>query len=178
MIVTLVGMMGSGKSTVGKLIAEKLDYIFYDTDTLIFEKTGRKITDIFKKDGEEYFRDLEKKLINDLYNRSDNKNKVIATGGGVVLSEVNRETILSNSRVYWLNVEVERLADRLYENRDRPLIKEYKNKRSELVNHLDNILSDRYNYYQIGIEIDGNKEPFKISREILNDLRDEGDIIE
>ncbi|MFN2363600.1 MAG: shikimate kinase [Halarsenatibacteraceae bacterium] len=178
MIITLIGMMGSGKSTVAKLIAENFDYIFFDTDSLIVKKTGREITDIFKEDGEKYFRDLEKEIIKNLYNRNDNKNKVIATGGGAVLSEINRNIFLNKSKVYWLNVKTEKLADRLYKNKDRPLIKEYKDKKLKLIKHLDNILRARYKYYQIGIEIDGNKEPVDIVREIINDLRDEVDRIE
>lgn len=178
MIITLIGMMGSGKSTVAKLIADNLDYNFFDTDSLIVEKTGKEITEIFKEDGEEYFRDLEKKIINNLYYKNDNKNKVIATGGGAVLSEVNRNIFLNKSKVYWLNVKTEKLADRLYENKDRPLLKEYKDKKAILINHLDIILSDRYKYYQIGIEIDGNKEPMDLAREIINEIRDEVDRIE
>ncbi len=178
MIVTLVGMMGSGKSTVGKLVSEKLNYKFYDTDSLIVEKTGRKITDIFRIKGEEYFRDLEKEVINELYNKNDIKNSVIATGGGAVLSEANRNLFLNRSKVYWLNVEVDKLADRLYENKERPLIRNYKNRKSDLVNHLDNILNDRIDYYQIGIEINGTKKPSQIAIEIMNDIKDEGDIIE
>ena len=178
MIITLIGMMGSGKSTVAKLIADNLDYNFYDTDALIVKKTGREINEIFKEDGEKYFRNLEIKIINNLYYRNDKKNKVIATGGGAVLSEANRNIFLNKGKVYWLNVKTKKLADRLYENRDRPLIKEHKDKKAGLINHLDKILSDRYEYYQIGIEIDGNKEPLDIARIIINEIRDEVDRIE
>ena len=177
MIVTLVGMMGSGKSTVGKLIAEKLGYEFYDTDNLIIKKTGREINDIFKLNGEGYFRELEKNIIIELYNKK-NVDMVIATGGGAILSENNRNIILNNSSVYWLNIETEKLADRLYKNEDRPLIKDYKNEREELINHLDKILNDRIEYYQIGQEIDGDRKPSEIAREIINDIRGEVDIIE
>ena len=176
MIVTLIGMMGSGKSTVGRLIAEILDYKFYDTDSLIVKKSGREINDIFRINGEEYFRNLEKEIIIDLYNQ--NADMVVATGGGAILSEINRNIILSNSLVYWLNIEAEKLADRLYKNEERPLINDYKNEREELINHLDKILDDRIEYYQIGQEIDGDRKPSEIAREIINDIRGEVDIIE
>lgn len=178
MTVTLIGMMGSGKSTVGKLIAEKMNYRFFDTDSLIVEKTGREINDIFRSDGEKYFRDLEKEIITELYSGNNSKNQVIATGGGVILSKKNRNILRNNSKVYWLNVKTEILADRLYENNDRPLIKKYKNKRTELINHLNNMLRNRFEYYQIGIEIDGNMEPLEIAKEIINHFRNEVDKIE
>ncbi|MGM0413915.1 MAG: shikimate kinase [Bacillota bacterium] len=174
MIVTLIGMMGSGKSTVGKLIAESLDYEFIDTDSLIVEKTGREINDIFSLDGEKYFRNLEKKIIDDLYSSNKNEKMVIATGGGAILSEKNRKIFLNKSQVYWLNVKVKVLAERLYENKERPLIKEYKNKKSDLIKHLDNILSDRIKYYKIGREINGDNQPDKIARAIINDIRMRG----
>jgi len=176
MIVTLIGMMGSGKSTVGRLTAEVLDYKFYDTDSLIVKKSGREINDIFRTNGEEYFRNLEKEIIIDLYNQK--ADMVVATGGGAILSEINRNIILNNSRVYWLNIEAEKLANRLYKNEERPLIKEYKNEREKLINHLDKILNERIEYYQIGQEIDGDRRPSEIAREIINDIRGEGDIIE
>ena len=82
----LIGMMGAGKSTVGKLLAQKLGYNFLDTDPLIEKCAGKSIPEIFAKDGEETFRDLEQQVLSQV---SAYTRLVVATGGGIVMRSLN-----------------------------------------------------------------------------------------
>lgn len=97
--IVLIGMPGSGKSTVGRLLAQRLNKPFIDTDALIEAKTGRKIPDIFAQDGESAFRDIEQQVIADCCQTGGH---VIATGGGAVLREENRCNLRMNAQVVWL----------------------------------------------------------------------------
>lgn len=100
MNLVLIGMMGCGKSTCGRLLAQKLGRRFVDTDNLIVERVGRSIPDIFAQDGEAHFRDLETAIIKELSRQS---NLVIATGGGAILREENTAALRENGYVVWLN---------------------------------------------------------------------------
>lgn len=113
--IVLVGMPGSGKTTVGKLLAEKLGIEFIDTDSLIVEKHGN-ITDIFKTKGESGFRDIESEIIKEF---STLQGKVIATGGGAVLRKENIKALKQNGKIYFLD----RLLESLQGTPDRPLSK-------------------------------------------------------
>jgi shikimate kinase/3-dehydroquinate synthase len=90
MRIFLVGMMGSGKSTIGKRVSEVLDLQFIDMDEEIERREGRSVRRIFEEDGEEYFRLKEKELLRELVERD---NVVVATGGGVVIDPENRELL-------------------------------------------------------------------------------------
>jgi shikimate kinase len=119
MNIVLIGLMGSGKTTLGRLLAEKTGFAFIDTDELIETSEGRSIKDIFDTDGEAAFRQLETKYLNQLSELSD---CVISTGGGIVLSEENRKSLLDLGRVYWLNPTLEALSERLKSDKSRPLL--------------------------------------------------------
>ena len=87
MNIALIGLMGCGKTTIGKLLQEELtDFDFVDTDDLIVEYENRSINDIFSKDGEDYFREIESKILNKVL---INSNQVISTGGGIVINDEN-----------------------------------------------------------------------------------------
>ncbi len=103
--IVLVGMPGSGKSTLGRLLSEKLGREFIDTDTLIEEKYG-KIPEIFEKHGEGYFRHLESEAV---FEASIKQGKIIATGGGAVLREENRRYLHHNGKVIFLNRDINAL---------------------------------------------------------------------
>lgn len=111
--IVLVGMPGSGKTTVGKLLAEKLGIEFIDTDSLVVEKHGN-ITDIFKTKGESGFRDIESEIIKEI---STLQGKVIATGGGAVLRNENVNALKQNGKIYFLDRPLESLQG----TPDRPL---------------------------------------------------------
>jgi len=115
----LIGPMGAGKSTVGKLLAEKLHYDFVDSDHEIEARTGATIPMIFDIEGEAGFRDREVAAIDDLTQRTL---CVVATGGGVVEREENRQHLRSRGFVVYLQSNVESLIQRTKHDRNRPLL--------------------------------------------------------
>ncbi|NPA72973.1 MAG: shikimate kinase AroK [Gammaproteobacteria bacterium] len=115
----LVGPMGAGKSTVGRLLAEKLHYDFVDSDHEIEDHTGATIPMIFDIEGESGFRDREEMIIDEL---SERKEVVLATGGGVVEREKNRQHLRSRGFVVYLKSPVEALIQRTKHDRNRPLL--------------------------------------------------------
>lgn len=114
----LVGMMGSGKSTLGKQLAKRLKYRFIDTDEVIEQATGHSISDIFAQQGEAVFRDIETQVLAQVspYTRT-----VIATGGGMVIKQENW-SYLQSGLVVWINVAVDELMKRLQRDTSRPLL--------------------------------------------------------
>jgi shikimate kinase len=108
--VVLVGLMGSGKSTVGRRLAKVLSADFIDTDERIEETSGRTIRDIFREDGEDRFRDLESRVLHETLSRTSLA--VVASGGGIVVRPTNRE-LLSGHHVIWLRADPELLASRI-----------------------------------------------------------------
>lgn len=117
--IILIGFMGAGKSTVGKLLASRLQYEFLDTDELIKEKFKMSIPEIFEKFGEEYFRKGEKEVIKSI--PLDTK-AVIACGGGSVIDPDNVECLKKLGKIIYLKAKPETLAMRVSGNHDRPLL--------------------------------------------------------
>ena len=115
----LVGMMGAGKTTVGKLLAQHLDKRFIDSDEEIQQRTGVTIPHIFDIEGEAGFRQREASVIQDLVKRD---NIVLATGGGAVLSEQSRDALRGNGVVVYLKSTVHDLWQRTRHDRNRPLL--------------------------------------------------------
>ncbi len=148
--IVLTGMMGSGKSEVGKILAKKLEYKFIDTDELIEKQTGMKISDIFKNYGEEFFRKLELKIS---HNLKDIEKHVIATGGGMVLNQEIMQNFKKNGIIINLKAEPEILWKRLKEKNDRPLLKV-----NNPLKELKKIYENRKSFYQnADIIIDNSK---------------------
>ena len=113
-----LGMMGSGKSSIGNLVSKKLNLPFIDIDSLIIENTGMSISEIFNSKGEGYFRNLEEKITL----KSLKKNKsVISLGGGGFLNTKIREEILANHFSFWLNWEESILIKRIKDSEKRPI---------------------------------------------------------
>lgn len=115
----LVGPMGAGKSTVGRLIADKLHYQFVDSDHEIEQRTGATIPMIFDIEGEAGFREREESIIDELTQRTE---VVLATGGGVVEREKNRQHLRTRGFVVYLKSPVEALIQRTKHDRNRPLL--------------------------------------------------------
>ena len=113
-----LGMMGSGKSTIGYLVSKKLGLPFIDIDTLIEKEEGTKIYNIFKKKGENYFRSLEEKIT--LKNLKNN-DSVISLGGGSFVNKNIRTEILENHLSFWLELEESTLIKRIKNSKKRPL---------------------------------------------------------
>lgn len=116
---TVVGLMGSGKSTIGKLLASRLSLSFVDLDEMIVQAQGKSIPQIFEQDGEAVFRALESQALEEALKFQDS---VIATGGGVILSEHNRERMKDAGQVIWLDASPKTLAARITGDSNRPLL--------------------------------------------------------
>ena len=125
---TLTGMMGVGKSTVGKNLAKKLKYNFIDVDKLIENKEGMSINMIFKNKGESYFRKIENDTTLSVLKKNSS---VISLGGGAFLNSSIRRSSKKFSVSFWLDVPIEKLIRRLSKSKQRPLL--YKKNISETV---------------------------------------------
>ncbi len=119
--IVLVGLMGVGKSTVGKRLAARMGLPFVDADTEIEAAAGMSIADIFERFGEPYFRDGERRVIARLM---DGQRKVIATGGGAFINAETRALILASSVAVWLRASIDVLADRVRRRDTRPLLRD------------------------------------------------------
>ncbi|APG63737.1 shikimate kinase [Sphingorhabdus lutea] len=115
----LVGMMGVGKSTVGRRLAKKLSLPFVDADEAIEEAAGMHISEIFENFGESYFREGETRVIQRLIAEGP---AVIATGGGAFINDITRQSILDSSLSIWLNADINILVDRVSRRNHRPLL--------------------------------------------------------
>ena len=116
--IVLLGMMGSGKSTIGFLLSKNINCSFLDVDKFIEKETNLKIHDIFKKKGEIFFRKLEEKTT---INFLKSYNNVISLGGGGFLNKKIRDEIISHHLSFWLNWEAKTLINRINKNKTRPL---------------------------------------------------------
>jgi shikimate kinase len=116
----LVGMMGTGKSTIGKEVAKKLKIEFVDTDKLIEDEANLTIAEIFKKNGEKYFRELEEKIFLKIKN---DKEKIISVGGGAFINDAIRKKILKEYLSIWLNMNEDLIISRIQSNaKKRPMV--------------------------------------------------------
>lgn len=139
--VILIGFMGCGKSSVGKELARKMEVPFVDTDEMVEEQTGRKINDIFRESGEEYFRELETLALKQLL--ASEGRKVIAVGGGLPVRPENREYLKRLGTTVYLLARPETLAERLENDDTRPLLQG-----GELMEKIHQLMSDREEIYQ------------------------------
>ena len=137
--IALCGMMGSGKTAVGRLLASRLSYKFFDTDKLIEKRLKKSIEDIFNEDGEIFFRSLEEQVIIDLL---DEKKIIISLGGGSILNGKIRKLIKRKSYNIYLQVKVDILAKRLKNSKNRPLIKN-----KNLYKILNELIKKRSKFY-------------------------------
>lgn len=119
MNIVLVGFMGTGKTAVAKILAEKLNMKYVDLDQLIEEQEGKKVSDIFAKDGEPYFRKVEKEIAGRVSQLDDT---VIATGGGVVLDDQNINNLKRKGILICLLAEPEIILERTKKYIHRPLL--------------------------------------------------------
>ena len=115
----LTGMMGSGKSTIGKNLSKNLKMDFADTDNIIEQKLSLSISKIFEIKGEEFFRMMEEKEIQELINKT---NIIIALGGGTFMNKIIREKIKRNAVSIWLDLDISELYKRTKINKKRPLL--------------------------------------------------------
>lgn len=121
MRIYLIGLPGVGKSTVGKELSKELEYEYVDLDLYIEKLMNKSIPDIFSEFGEDFFRELEKKALNDMLNK---QNVVVACGGGIIKDKTNKE--LMKGKVIYLTAPIEFISERINNsNIDRPLMSKY-----------------------------------------------------
>ena len=162
MNIYLMGMMGSGKSTVGKTLSQQLGKPFIDLDLEIEQSTGKTISEIFENDGAEHFRNIESNQL------QQHSNSIVACGGGIILKEENRVIIKENGKAILLTASIPELSNRLSASANRPLLTD-----DNMEETLTKLWLERQFLYlstaDYTIETDG-KTPEKITEEILNQL--------
>ena len=134
-----VGLMGAGKTTIGKLLAKKFKKTFYDTDHEIEKKLGVKVSVIFELEGEEGFRKRETQMLDEL---TQKKNIILATGGGAILNETNRLFLKERGRVIYLNAKPQNLVKRMAFDKDRPLLQQ-----GNMLDTLTSLYKERHHLY-------------------------------
>ena len=136
--IVFLGMMGSGKTSVGKLFSKKYKFKFYDIDQLIEKGLGMKISKIFLIKGEDFFRSFEEKITLDILKK---KNIVISLGGGSFLNKKIQREIIKNHTSFWLNWDNEVIISRIQNSSKRPIaFKSNKNELNDLIKKRSNIL--------------------------------------
>lgn len=160
--IILIGMMGCGKTTVGKELAEVLsEYIYIDIDNEIEKSTQQKISDIFLRHGESFFRELESEKIKKFCN--NNKKQIISMGGGAYEDEQNRKNMQNNGIVIYLKTSPQEIYNRIKTETHRPLLR--KDFSIEKISDIMTRRSKNYKKADIIIETD-NKTPKDIAEEI------------
>ncbi len=159
-LIALIGFMGSGKSTIGRLLAIKVGYKFIDLDTLIQNKTGKTIPEIFKLEGEGKFREYETEV---LWSQKDNTNAIISTGGGAPITSANRRFFKENVYTIFLNVTLDEVLKRTGKQKERPLLNQPREELESLYNYRLPIYLSLAN---LVIQTD-KKTPLEICQEIL-----------
>jgi len=138
--IALIGFMGTGKSSVGQLVAAQLHFTFLDTDHVIEARAGKSISDIFAQQGEPAFRELEKKIVGELVTR---KRTVISTGGGLPANPDNLASLKSHSLVVCLWASPEKIWERVRSQTHRPLLNE-----ADPLAKIRSLLEERGPYYR------------------------------
>tara|TARA_B100000575_G_scaffold52289_1_gene39083 strand:- start:245 stop:739 length:495 start_codon:yes stop_codon:yes gene_type:complete len=136
-----MGLMGSGKSVIGKDLSKILNFEFYDTDKEIEQNAKKSISEIFKENGEAYFRSLEEKICIRLLNQN---NCVISLGGGSIINKKIRKSIKQNSYSIYLQVKLNNLVNRLKSSKKRPLL----NKNESKIEILRKLYEERQKFYE------------------------------
>lgn len=167
-LIVLIGPMGAGKTTIGKLLAQQLKYKFFDSDAVIEQNSGARISWIFEKEGEVGFRERETRAIAEL---TQTQHTVLATGGGAVVAPINRD-YLARGIVIYLQASVEVQYERTCRDRNRPLLQTENPKQ-----RLQELFDLRHPIYLATADIvvtTGHRSPKKMVEDILHALRDFG----
>ena len=134
----ILGMMASGKSTIGLLVSKKLGLKFYDVDKIVEKEIGMPIAEIFEKKGEIFFRSIEEKIV---LKSLQNKNSIVSLGGGAFLNDKVRKDILLNNVSFWLDCSNKTLLQRIRRNKKRPVA-------NKLTNYeLEELINKRKKFY-------------------------------
>ena len=143
-IISLVGMMGAGKTKFGRFLSQKLKYHFYDIDVKIQQKFNQSINEIFKNHGEDFFRNEEKKIIKFIIEEivKERKNSIVSLGGGGFNNQKIQQLLLYNSLVVWLSCPIEILIKRIGKGNDRPMLND------NIKESLEILLKKREKFYK------------------------------
>jgi len=161
--IVLVGMMGSGKTLIGRLLSKKISLPFVDIDQEVEKIEKRTIKKIFEEKNEGFFRKVEEKT---LLKFLDSRPKIIATGGGTFISARIRKIILKRSISIWLKVETKSLVERIKYSKKRPLLNNVDTKEK-----IEELVKNRYPFYkQAEIVIDSNSTPKNIVKKICQKI--------
>ena len=160
------GYMGSGKTTVGKAIAEKYGMVFLDTDDLIVKTTGKTIPEIFEESGEQGFRDIETELLRKISSLGF-LNTVISTGGGIVLRAENAELLKKIGKVNYLKATSETTFERVKGDTNRPLLKA--EDEEGLRARITQMISDRMSKYEAAADVTIVTDDGDLNR-VINDI--------
>ncbi|MDA0986696.1 MAG: shikimate kinase [Bacteroidetes bacterium] len=164
MNIVLIGFMGSGKSTVGRLLSEYLRCDFYDLDELILDKTKcSSISEIFDKIGEDYFREIERNIFVNLFN---SESSIISTGGGIITNNNVLDEVKYKSQIIYLETDLDIIKKRISNFTDRPLFKNPK--------EIQNLFEHRKPFYEkfANLKINTNLlNPQNVVDEIINFLK-------
>ncbi len=161
----LIGMMGTGKTSIGKLLADDFNYNFVDLDREIEIAVGMKINNIFDRYSEKYFRKLELKISRKIIRKSGNN--VIATGGGFAINENNFKWMKNIGSIIWLKTSADTIYKRIHSNKDRPLLV------NPTIHSIEKILSERIKYYKKAeYHIDTNNKSLKsVENKIISEIK-------
>nr|WP_256366766.1 shikimate kinase [Anabaena sp. UHCC 0187] len=157
----LIGMMGVGKTTVGKLLAEEIGYRFVDTDEVIVKAAGKSINEIFAENGEAEFRQLESDVLAQVCAFTK---LIVATGGGIVMQQQNW-SYLRHGLIVWLDAPIQIILQRLAEDNTRPLLQD-----ADIEGKLKSLLEQRqpmYSQADLQITISDTETPEEIATRIL-----------
>ena len=163
MNIFIVGPMGSGKSTVGKIISDELFLNFFDTDDEIESRTGASIDWIFDLEGEEGFRIRESSILEEMVKQNS---IVLSTGGGIILSDSNREMLSSRGTVFYLSTPISVQIERTSKDKDRPLLKN--GNPEEILTRLQKERKDLYESVSDHVIETENKSSQEVASEIIN----------
>ena len=162
--ICIIGLMGSGKSIIGKDLSEYLNLKFYDTDKEIELKTNKTISKIFEEQGEPYFRKIEEKMCIKLLSQN---NCVISLGGGSIINRNIRNEIKQNSYSIFLKVKLSNLLKRLKTSKKRPLL----NNKIDKKETLKNLFEDRRKFYErADFIVNNNNDKFQVLEKIKSEL--------
>lgn len=145
--IILIGFMGAGKTTVGKLLARESGMRFVDTDDRIVSEQGMNIPDIFSGHGESYFRDLETELLRRM--QADTENSVVSVGGGMPVREVNRELLRSLGCVVYLSASKKTILGRVKSDGSRPMLNG-----DDLETRVERLMKEREALYRQAAHLD------------------------
>ena len=163
--ICIMGLMGSGKSMIGKDLSKYLNVKFYDTDKEIELSTNKKINTIFKEKGESYFRHIEEKICIELLGHD---NCVISLGGGSIINKKIRKKIERNSISIYLQVQLNNLLSRLVNSKKRPLLNNKRNNKKIL----ENLYYERKKFYEkADFIINNDNDKLKVLEKIKFELK-------